>query len=201
MEQTTRERILDAALVSFAENGYKGTNLRDLAAGLGLSKSAIYKHFADKEAIWNAVLDQMETYYSARFGSPEKLPPTPQSCEELMRLTMQMLDFTLHDRRVILTRRLLLTEQFHDARAREFATLHFVTGTKAIYTHIFAAMMENGSLRRDDPAMLAFAYTAPISALIQLCDRAPEREPEVLAEMEAFVRHFIETYQEKGNEP
>lgn len=35
MENTTKERILDGALISFAANGYKGTNLRDLAADLG----------------------------------------------------------------------------------------------------------------------------------------------------------------------
>ena len=42
MENTTKEKIPDAA-VSFAENGYKGTNQHDLAAGMGLSKSALYK--------------------------------------------------------------------------------------------------------------------------------------------------------------
>ena len=63
MENTTKEKILDAALVSFAENGYKGTNLRDLAAGMGLSKSALYRHYESKEDIWNAVLDRMEAYY------------------------------------------------------------------------------------------------------------------------------------------
>lgn len=57
MENTTKEKILDAALVSFAENGYKGTNLRDLAAGMGLSKSALYKHYASKEdTAYGAVL-------------------------------------------------------------------------------------------------------------------------------------------------
>ena len=49
MGNTTKKRILDAALVSFVENGYKGTNLRDFAAGLGLSKSALYRHYESKE--------------------------------------------------------------------------------------------------------------------------------------------------------
>ena len=79
MENTTKERILDAALVSFVENGYKGTNLRDFAAGMGLSKSALYRHYESKEAIWNALLDKMEAYYIERFGSPEYLPQIPAS--------------------------------------------------------------------------------------------------------------------------
>ncbi len=197
MENTTKEKILDAALVSFAENGYKGTNLRDLAAGMGLSKSALYRHYENKEDIWNGVIDQMESYYVSRFGSPEKMPPTPKSCEELFTMTMRMLDFTMHDKRVILTRKLLLTEQFRDERARQFATLHFLTGTKDIYTKIFAEMMDNSILKKDDPDMLAFAYTAPITALIHYCDREPEKEPEILQQVETFVRHFIKMY-EKG---
>ena len=43
MENTTKDRILDEALIMFAENGYKGTNLRDLASQLGLSKGAYYQ--------------------------------------------------------------------------------------------------------------------------------------------------------------
>ncbi len=194
MENATKEKILDAALVSFAENGYRGTNLRDLAAGMGLSKSALYRHYESKEDIWNAVIDRMEAYYTERFGSPEKTPPVPESCEELIHMTMRMLDFTMHDKRVILTRRLLLAEQFRDGQARQLATLHFFSGTKDIFAKVFAGMMENGILKKDDPELLAFAYTSPITALVHLCDREPEREAEIIEKTEAFVRHFIGTY-------
>ena len=57
-------------------------------------------------------------------------------------------------------------------------------------------MMDKGLLRRDDPAMLAFAYTAPISALIHLCDRELERTTEAIAQVEVFSRHFVKVYGE-----
>ena len=98
---------------------------------------------------------------------------------------------------MILTRKLLLTEQFRDERARHFAALHFLTGTKDIYTKIFAEMMERGILKKDDPDMLAFAYTAPITALVHDCDREPEKESEILQQIEAFVKHFIGMYERK----
>ena len=112
MERTTKDRILDEALVMFAEHGYKGTNLRDLAARLDLSKSALYKHCESKEDIWNALLDKME----------------------------------------------------------------------------------KGLLKTSDPAMLAISFTPPISALIHLCDREPDRHDEAFARMEAFVRYFISSH-------
>ena len=194
MARNTKERILAAALEMFSQNGYAGTNIRELTASLGLVKSAMYRHFESKEEIWNALLDEMIAYYAERFGSPEHLPPVPDSLEALVAMTMRMVDFTIHDERIIMTRKLLTIEQFRDERARDLATKHFLTGLKEMFTHVFSGMMENGLLRRDDPAMLAFAYTAPISALIRLCDREPEKTDDAIAQIEAFSRHFIKTY-------
>ena len=194
MAKDTKERILAAALEMFSQNGYAGTNIRELAASLGLVKSAMYRHFASKEEIWNALLDEMIAYYGARFGSAEHLPPVPDSPEGLVALTMGMVDFTIHDEKVVKTRKLLSIEQFRDERARDLATKHFLTGLTDMFTPLFQAMIDKGFLRRDDPAMLAFAYTAPISALIHLCDREPEKTEEAIGKIEAFSRHFIATY-------
>ena len=194
MANDTKERILALALDQFSQNGYDGTNIRELMASLGLVKSAMYRHFGSKKEIWNALLDQMIAYYGARFGSPEHLPPVPDSPEGLVALTMGMVDFTIHDEKVVKTRKLLSIEQFRDDRARDLATKHFLTGLRDMFTPLFQGMMDKGLLRRDEPAMLAFAYTAPISALIHLCDREPEKTEEAIQRIEAFSRHFIATY-------
>ena len=113
---------------------------------------------------------------------------------QLVAMTMRMVDFTVHDEKIIMTRKLLTIEQFRDERARDLATKHFLTGLREMFTRIFTGMMDKGLLRRDDPAMLAFAYTAPISALIHLCDREPEKTDDAIKQIEAFSRHFIKTY-------
>ena len=194
MAKDTKERILTAALEMFSQKGYEGTNIRELSASLGLVKSGIYKHYESKEAVWNALLDRMITYYGERFGSPENLPPVPESLESLVDMTMRMVNFTIHDEMIIKTRKLLTIEQFRDERARDLATKHFLTGLTDMFTPLFAGMMDKGLLRKDDPAMLAFAYTAPISALIHLCDREPDKTQEAMKQVEAFSRHFIKTY-------
>ena len=194
MEHTTKDRILNESLVMFAEHGYKGTNLRDLAARLDLSKSALYKHYDSKEAIWNALLDKMEAYYALRFGSMDNLPEMPDSWDAFIQMAMGMIRFTVHDPQIILTRKLLTTEQFHDARVCKLATKHFLEGTANIYAKVFEGMMNKGLLKKGDPAMLAFSFTAPISALIHLCDREPDRHDEAFARMEAFVRYFISSH-------
>ena len=198
MANDTKERILAAALEMFSQNGYAGTNIRELSASLGLVKSGVYKHYESKEAIWNALLDQMIAYYGEHFGSPDHLPPVPDSPEELTRLTLHMVNITVHDEKIIMTRKVLTLEQFRDDRARDLATKHFLTGLTEMFTRIFTGMMEKGVLRKDDPKMLAFAYTAPISALIHLCDREPGKTEDALKQAEEFSRHFIRTYGQEG---
>ncbi len=52
--------------------------------------------------------------------------------------------------------------------------------------------MENGTIKKCDPRILAFSYTAPITVLIHLCDRDSDKEPEAMDKMEKFIRNFIE---------
>ncbi len=194
MAKDTKDRILTAALEMFSQKGYEGTNIRELSASLGLVKSGIYKHYESKEAIWNALLDRMIAYYGERFGSAERLPPVPDTLDDLVKMTMRMVDFTVHDEMIIQTRKVLAIEQYRDERAKALATRHFLTGLTQMFTPVFQGMMEKGLLHQDDPEMLAFAYTAPISALIHLCDREPEKTEEAIARVEAFSRHFVKTY-------
>ena len=199
MAKDTKERILTAALEMFSQKGYEGTNIRELSASLGLVKSGVYKHYESKEEIWNALLDIMIAYYGEHFGSPEHLPPVPDSSEEFIVMTMRMADLTIQDEQIVKTRKVLTLEQYRDERARDLATKHFLTGLTEMFTHIFAGMMDKGLLRRDDPAMLAFAYATPISALIHLCDREPEKTEEAEARIEAFSRHFLSVYGVKND--
>ncbi len=56
--ERTAERILDIAEVRFAEKGFKGTNVRDIAAEANIKQSALYRHFNNKQAIYQAVLER-----------------------------------------------------------------------------------------------------------------------------------------------
>ena len=194
MAKDTKERILDEALRQFSQKGYDGTNIRELTASLGLVKSSMYKHYKSKEEIWNSLLDRLIAYYNERFGSTENLPPVPDTLDELVAMTMRMVDITVHDERIVMTRKLLSIEQYRDDRARQLATKHFLTGLTEMFTYIFDGMMKKGLLRNDDPQMLAFAYTAPVSSLIHLCDREPEKAADAISQIKAFSEHFVRVY-------
>lgn len=54
----TRQALLDRARHAFAERGYAATSLEDLARGLGLTKAAVYHHFASKRELLEALLEE-----------------------------------------------------------------------------------------------------------------------------------------------
>ncbi|MCP5060318.1 MAG: TetR/AcrR family transcriptional regulator [bacterium] len=56
--ELTATRILDAAESLFAERGYAGASLRDVAAAAGLRIPSLYNHFESKELLYAAVLDR-----------------------------------------------------------------------------------------------------------------------------------------------
>lgn len=194
MVNDTKKRILESALKLFSEKGYEGTNIRELSASLGLSKAAFYKHYKSKEELWNSIIWEMNSYYAEHFGSAEHPPAIPASTDELFRLSMKMIDFTVHDEMIVMTRKIMLAEQFHNEHVRRLATERFNSGLESLFAVIFGGMIENGSVKAYDPEMLAFCFTAPISSLVLLCDREPEKRPDIMLKIEAFIKHFVNIY-------
>jgi AcrR family transcriptional regulator len=53
-----RAQILREAITCFAELGFRGTTIRELAARVGISEAALYRYFDSKEALYAAIIDQ-----------------------------------------------------------------------------------------------------------------------------------------------
>lgn len=60
-----RDDIARIAMGLFAQNGFDGTSIRDIADAAGLTKPALYYHFQDKEALYEHVLDERMTRLNA----------------------------------------------------------------------------------------------------------------------------------------
>ena len=54
-----KEEILDVATRLFAERGYDGTSMNDVAERVGMRKASLFYHFATKDALYEAVLDRL----------------------------------------------------------------------------------------------------------------------------------------------
>lgn len=63
---TTRAALLDSATRLFAEYGFAGTALEDVASDARLTRGAVYHHFANKKALFEAVFDELEANAASR---------------------------------------------------------------------------------------------------------------------------------------
>ncbi|MDD4184928.1 MAG: TetR/AcrR family transcriptional regulator [Candidatus Izemoplasmatales bacterium] len=56
----TRDRLLIEASALFAQKGYNGVSIREIAGKAGIKESSLYNHFASKQALFDAVLSMYE---------------------------------------------------------------------------------------------------------------------------------------------
>lgn len=81
----TREQIRTLALELFAERGYDGTSLREIAERLGITKAAVYYHFKTKEEILASLVHDFFAEIDELVSWAERQPPTPATREEVIR--------------------------------------------------------------------------------------------------------------------
>ena len=191
---STKGRILDAALTLFAENGYDGTSVEQIANIVGIKAPSLYKHYKGKEDILNALIDSAETWYEEMFGFENNIGEVPQSREEFIKVTMERISFTMRDPIIRKTRILLVQEQFRNERISEATTRHQLDGIQRMYAKIIKGMMDEGIVKSDDSDLLAAELTAPVVLQIARSDRQPQCEEECMEYIEKHLRHFCKVY-------
>ena len=191
---STKERILDAALTLFAENGYDGTSVEQIAKAVGIKAPSLYKHYKGKEDILNALIDSAEIRYEEMFGSERNIGKIPECREEFIEMTMGRISFTMRDPIIRKTRMFLVQEQFRNQRTSEVTTRHQLNGIQGMFAKILKEMMYEGIVREDDPALLSAELTAPAVLQIARSDRQPQCQEDALESIEKHLRHFCDVY-------
>lgn len=196
-KKPTKERILESALNLFSEKGYDGVGVDLVAEAAGIKGPSLYRHFKGKEDILNCLMEKVGEYYSANFGSENHPGKIPDSMSELVEVSLQKISFTMHDDTLKKARKLLAMEQFRNKMIAELNSSHQLDGLQQMYQHIFEKMMDKGIMKKGDAKFIAMEYIAPVSLLIHICDRQPEREAEIMEKIEKHLNYFAETFKEE----
>jgi AcrR family transcriptional regulator len=95
-----RTRVLDAALVLFAEHGVSGTSLQMIADGVGITKAAVYHQFRTKDHIVLAVTERELGRLVPALEEAEAHGDGPQARDALL---VRVIDIAVRDRQLVRT--------------------------------------------------------------------------------------------------
>lgn len=199
----TKQEILDAALELFSVQGYEATSISQLAEAVGIRKASLYSHFENKQAILDAlmqtILEQYERhsiFASADWDSPAftkgKEDLTSESAVEMLR---GQVNYIIHDTQISRARKMLTIEQFRNPQMASLQTKQNYTDVLQFCTGLVRFLICQGKMTDDDPEIMAAQLCLPISVWINLCDREPERENEIMELIERHIRQFFKLYQ------
>ena len=199
----TRREILEAALELFSVQGFEATSVSQIADAVGIRKASLYSHFESKQAILDALVEEVLGQYAEHsiFAGPDweadpgRLPRTPDAAVELI---LGQIRYILHDPCVSRARKMLVIEQFRNPELAGLQTRQNYTDILRYFTGLVRELIRQGVLVGEDPEALAAQLCLPISVWINLCDREPEREAEVMELVERHIRQFFRLCRMEG---
>ena len=195
---SVREKIINAALDLFSQKGYDATSVDEIAESIGMKGPNIYKYFKGKEEVLKELSAKMEEGYRQRMKMNPEEGSNISNRDELKEYSMNQIRFTIEDDKIKKHRKMGTIEQFRNPHFSRQTSEHQFDNMQRQFTAIFKSLMDKGVLDNDDPEMMAMEYYAPVSLLIQLCDREPDRKEEVMGKVEKYIDFFLNRYFKKA---
>ena len=206
MAEGTKERILRIALELFAQNGYLGTSMNDIAARLGITKAALYKHYAGKQEILKRIverMDQMDKERAEAYEMPETEPEgfteaylhTP--VEKIRAYSRAQFDHWTREPFSTNFRKMLTLEQYRDPKLAQLHHDYLASGPLEYMAAIFRKLTDS-----DEAAMqLALEFYGPMYLLYSVYDGAKDKDsvaPLLDAHIDRFISRIESGYRKSG---
>ncbi|MCR5249717.1 MAG: TetR/AcrR family transcriptional regulator [Lachnospiraceae bacterium] len=204
----TKHRILEEALTLFSEKGYANVYVADIAARVGIKAPSLYKHYKNKQAIFDAIIEEMKRRFLEeanvlQINGADVLADAEIykqiSEEQLIALGNNLFLYFLHDDYTRRVRKMLTIEQFRDRTLAAAYMKQYVDDPLSYEGMLLGLMVSAGVLQAENVEIMTLHFYAPIYLLLTVCDREPEREAEALKTMEAHIRQFNSIYAYKTN--
>ena len=200
-EKNTKERILDEALKLFAQSGYMGTSMNDIADRLGVTKAALYKHYTSKQEILDSIVEKMNQMdmervkeYDMPEGNMEEVRKGYQAValDKIKEFTkVQFLHWTQEEFPCYF-RKMLTLEQYRDPELAKLYQKYLSGGPLLYIEEVFRGFTDN----EGEAKQLALDFYGPIFLLYSIYDGAEDKE-RMLELVEQHVNRFSEQFMNK----
>lgn len=196
----SKEKILMVALRLFAQDGYEAVSVSSIAGMLGMTKGALYRHYKNKRAIFDRIVDRMvqiDVECAKKYEVPEVT--YDQSPSAYRNATMANIkNFTLSQFRFWTEnefgrdfRKMVTLEHYRNPEMADWYQKVFANGPVSYMEDLFREMMAQGGLKKSNPRLLAIDFYAPFHLLISMSD-APSEGEKAIDLLTANIENFIE---------
>lgn len=200
---STKERIIEKSLELFAQRGFSGVSVRDIAKAVGVRESALYKHFKNKQDILDQIIIEMQGRIKNAYVK-QQVPETVRedvaegyeevSEDRLKEITWELFCLYTKDSMVSNYRKLLMREMLVSEHIGDLYSEVFIRGALKQQGETFDKLVESGMFRKEEGEVIALHFYGPIFMLFQQYDCHPENEKEIKRILEKHVEAFGRSY-------
>lgn len=205
---TTKEKITEEALTLFAEKGYKGTSVKNIADAVGIKDASLYNHFKSKQEILDSIVELISKHISNLsqiLGLPQEDETDIPSfdyfrkigLDELKKVTRESFEFYLTDSYISRFWRIAQIEQYANPEIYSMFRKIFMEDAISYQETLFQEMMKQGVFYPGDAKATAISFYAPIYLLLSMYSNQPERKDEAIEVLDRQIEDFFHIHRKK----
>lgn len=195
--KNTKQEILNVSLDLFSIYGYEATSMSKIANTIGIRKASLYSHFESKQAILNEIIDEILEYYDKKsifVNTDWNTEDVPENVDKIVKKIQGQIQFILHDPYISKARKMLVIEQFNNPKLSKLQTKQNYIDVLNYFTEFIQLLIQRDILIEEDVTIMASQFCLPITVWINLCDREPERENEIMELICKHIEQFFKVY-------
>ena len=192
MAGDTKKRILKVALELFAQKGYLGTSMRDIAQQLGLTKAALYKHYTAKQDILDKIIERMNEMDAQRakeYGMPETEDASEAylhtPADKIRSYALAQFGHWTEEKFSSDFRKMLTLEQYRDPEMAQLYQTYLAEGPLSYMEEVFVEITSDKKMA----SQFALEFYGPIFLLYSIYDGAKDKK-QVVKMVERHVEEF-----------
>lgn len=161
----TKQKLLDAALDAFSENGFKGTSTRDIAARAGVHHPLITYHFSNKDRLWRSAVKYVFKDFIAAL---QKAQADHESDCPKTRFSAMIRIYVHYAARHPALHKIILQESSNPSDRLDWLSENFLRPLSAASCVYIAELQEKGITPAGNPALIYNMVRASSGGLIAL---------------------------------
>lgn len=202
---STKERITEEALTLFAEKGYKGTSVKNIADAVGIKDASLYNHFKSKQEIFDSIVALISKHISSlseQLGLPQYDKEKEETSELFKKLDMQNLKelskkaftFYLTDPYISKFWKIAHMEQYQNEQIYSMFRQIFIDNAISYQTKLFQEMIDINILKKRDARAAAINFYAPIFLLLTRYSNETDKMNDALDILDKQIEEFFYIY-------